>query len=253
MAAALASEGALELKPECVRLEWDSTFFGCGIGRVTGKLSTPEQAERVNRWARSEAVSCVYFLADCNDQRSVQVAEQCGMSLVDVRLVFDRELAGATTVPLGKDTTVRAHRDADVTHLSDLSKGAFRQSRFFCDGHFSEERCEALYETWITKSCSGWADAVLVAEVRGEVAGYVTCHLTNEIEGRIGLIGVGRKYQGLGVGVSLVTSASNWFLARGRRRAMVPTQARNTAAQRLYQRCGFVTRTAGLWYHWWIR
>jgi len=35
--------------------------------------------------------------------------------------------------------------------------------------------------------------------------------------------------------------------------AEVVTQGRNYGAQRMYQRCGFVTRTTELWYHKWFR
>jgi ribosomal protein S18 acetylase RimI-like enzyme len=56
----------------------------------------------------------------------------------------------------------------------------------------------------------------------------------------------------MGVGRKLVVASLGWFDAHGADRVTVVTQGRNIAAQRLYQRCGFLTRSTGLWYHRWF-
>ena len=93
---------------------------------------------------------------------------------------------------------------------------------------------------------------VLVAELDRMPAGYVTCHLEREtLRGSIGLVGVSRWAQGRGVGQTLVRRAVDWFTTQGVQHVTVVTQGRNCAAQRLYQRCGFVTGSIHLWYHKW--
>jgi RimJ/RimL family protein N-acetyltransferase len=44
----------------------------------------------------------------------------------------------------------------------------------------------------------------------------------------------------------------SWFAGQDIKTVHVVTQGRNTRAQRLYQRCGFVTRSMELWYHRWF-
>jgi len=69
--------------------------------------------------------------------------------------------------------------------------------------------------------------------------------------GRIGLVGAGAEARGRGVARALVLAALSWFRSRGSERVQVTTQGRNIAAQRLYQRCGFLTHSVSLYYHKW--
>ena len=45
-------------------------------------------------------------------------------------------------------------------------RDSHRDSRFYYDPGFPNQRCDELYETWIDRSCHGYADTVLVAEYR---------------------------------------------------------------------------------------
>ena len=51
---------------------------------------------------------------------------------------------------------------------------------------------------------------------------------------------------------ALIAAALDWCEAEGAEEVAVVTQGRNVAAQRLYQRCGFVTQRLELWYHKWF-
>ena len=126
-----------------------------------------------------------------------------------------------------------------------------RDSRFYCDEHFPESLCDALYETWIERSASGYADLVLVAERNDEPVGYLSCHLSASGPARIGLFAVAQSAHGLGLGKQLIVEALRWFAEHSASGVTVVTQGRNVRAQRLYQRCGFMTRSVELWYHHW--
>jgi dTDP-4-amino-4,6-dideoxy-D-galactose acyltransferase len=80
----------------------------------------------------------------------------------------------------------------------------------------------------------------------------VTCHKNNQDRARIGLVGVAADQQGKGVGRSLVFGALAWFHKAGSKEVEVATQGRNLEAQRLYQRCGFLTSRVSVWYHKWF-
>jgi dTDP-4-amino-4,6-dideoxy-D-galactose acyltransferase len=141
-------------------------------------------------------------------------------------------------------------REEDFSALRTIAREGHRDTRFYFDEHFDRAKCDLLYETWIENSFKGYAQAVLVAEVEGKAVGYITCHLDRE-QSQIGVVGVAAGYQGAGLGTKLVQHFLAWSIREGARKANVVTQGRNVAAQRLYQRNGFVTASFQLWYHRW--
>ncbi|HEV2320412.1 MAG TPA: GNAT family N-acetyltransferase [Verrucomicrobiae bacterium] len=240
----------------CEFLPWDTEFFGCRIARVRGDTLTAQTVAQVDNWSRCHRIQGLYFLSCSNDPASVRTAEQHGFQLVDVRLTFERALGGES-IPgpesRSAGTRIRTFQPADVPALQALARAAHRDTRFFCDKHFSSDRAQDLYSTWITLESQGRAAIVFVATVAPDRAvGYISCHLDEaRREGRIGLVGVDAAVHGRGIGQSLVYAALNWFSGKHMSAATVVTQGRNRSAQRLYQRCGFLTRDLKLWYHKW--
>ncbi len=237
----------------CEYLDWDSEFFGVRIARVFSRRLDAAAVRRILKWCDAASIACLYFLADAGDPATVQHAEANGFRLVDVRVTLDRRLGDASREEAARrDGVVRTARPADVPELRAIARVSHHDSRFYQDGGFPALRCDALYETWIERSCNGYADTVLVADFDGRPAGYVSCHRREVGLGQIGLFAVGPDFQGRGLGRALVTAALGWFAAQGLRDVLVVTQGRNAKAQRLYQRCGFLTKEVGLWYHRWF-
>ena len=233
----------------CLLLPWDSEFFGIRVARVAGDTLTPDTLRLANEFCRREEVRCLYFLSRMDDPVTIRAAEDDGFRYVDTRVTFERALP----VPAASAPRVRTRlaTAADVPALAAIAREAHTSSRFYFDASFPRESCARLYETWIRVSCEGsYADAVIVADWEGSAAGYVTCHVDESPPvGRIGLVGVGGRAQGRGLGDALVRSALEWFGRRELPSSTVVTQGRNIPAQRLYQKCGYATRSMELWYH----
>ena len=211
------------------------------IGRV---LTDTLAADVVDAWARANDVACVYFL--CRDQpRAAGAAEDAGFRLVDVRVELGRPSAG------DESSSLRPAAAADAPVLRELARANHRITRFYADPRFPDERCDDLYETWISRSLEGWADAVLVADREGRPAGYVSLHRLEWGWGSIGLIGVAPDAQGRGLGRALVEGAVAWSRERGLERVTVVTQGRNVPALRTFEGCGFRVDDLGLWFHKW--
>ena len=230
----------------CVYLDWDSAFFHRRIARVTVNRLTREQGDLVRAWCAAEWIDCLYFLADSDDAETVETAEANHFKFVDIRLTLEHS---GDCPP--QPTSVRTAQASDLPALKAIARLNHRDTRFYYDGHFSVDECDALYETWIERSYEGFADVVLVAERDGRIAGYVTCN-QRENSGSIGLLGVGSEWQGQRIGPGLINAALSWFKERGIERVQVVTQGRNVRAQRAYQRCGFISAQVQLWYHHWF-
>lgn len=241
----------------CEVLDWDTAFWGFRIARVYGGRLDQDRIVDVDAWCRRHQIQCLYFLARADDADSTIVVEDGGFRLVDVRLEFchpAREpicehAAGRSGNNL---VVVREARPEDCGVLQGIARESYHDTRFYFDRRFPRPLCDLLYDTWIRRSCDGYADSVLVADMNGEPVGYITCHLDAEgQDGKIGLVGVSAHSQGQGIGRMLVSRAIDWFHFKGVLKVFVVTQGRNLMAQRLYQRCGFVTHKLQLWYHKW--
>jgi dTDP-4-amino-4,6-dideoxy-D-galactose acyltransferase len=233
-------------------LPWDTEFFGIPVGRVQGSRVDEGKMAAVVEECRLAGIRVLYFLAAGDDDTGVKAAEQSGFLMVDVRMTYEWNAAPLAPAPVTA-VAIRGHRDADVGALRAIARTSFGDSRYYHDRRFPRERCDALYEEWITRDCGGSAEKVFVAETPLGVAGFLTCHHPSGADvGRIGLVGVAEGARGGGVGRALIHAAQEWFALTGVARVRVVTQGRNASAQRMYQRAGFVTASTEIWFHKWL-
>ncbi len=207
-----------------------------------------ESLRSAELWCAGERIDCLYLLAESSDARTVSLAAARHFAFVDIRIVLDRELDS----PVSNPANLRLAVLDDIGALRRIARVSHYDSRFFFDGRFPQSRCEDLYATWIEQSVKGWASLVLVAEIEGKIAGYVTGHLAESMNGSIGLFAVDSNWRGQGIGRRLLAGVMHAFRQSGMQTASVVTQARNIGAQRLYQKAGFRTRSARLWFHRWF-
>lgn len=257
-------------KPDspCRLLPWDTDFFNFTVASVNAARLTPESAAQIDDWCAANGVRCLYFLADPDDPISVSAAEDAGYHFVDARLTLEvPDLGQRTTIP-GEVKPVRPFTAADIDAMVAIARVSYTDSRYYFDLHFARERCDALYETWLLGDCIDAAlipahHAVFVMDFEGQPAGFVTCHMhivasqtdgdgQPTLKGEIGLVGVAEGARGKGTASLLVNTALDWFAAQGCQSVTVVTQARNVGAQRVYQRCGFMTQRVQWWYHKWF-
>ncbi len=236
-----------------VLLPWDTDFWGFPVGRVRGDTLTAGGAAAIDAWARAGGVRCLYFLARSDDAPTVRVAQDNGYRFVDARVTFRQRLRGTPPVPAVAGIAVRDGAAADGAVLGRIARGSYRDTRFSFDDGFPKDRADALYVRWIGQNCESDDTFVLIAEGEGRPVGYISGHRapTDGVAGSIVLVGVHPEARGVGVGQLLVQAALARFAAEGRHDLSVVTQGRNDAAQRLYQRNGFLTSEVRWWFHRW--
>lgn len=246
-------------------LTWDTEFFGCRIAKVRSTRLDEAAASSIDAWCQQHGIECLYLLADLDDPTTLEVASGHGYTMVDVRMTLhlDAPFHAATGNEDGSWTRMVADPDRD--RLRDIAAGSFADSRFYFDRGFPKARCDALYDTWLSRDVDAAFDdpkrhAVVVAETDGQVAGFVTCELVGSTvdasqpaAGTIGLVGVHRDARGRGVGRAVLDGALSWLDERGAATVSVVTQGRNVGAQRLYQQRGFRTDSVQAWFHKWFK
>lgn len=234
-------------------LTWDSQHFDRRIGRLPHPPQTPDGWKAVDQSARLQALDCVYLLLDIADSPAIAAAEASGFQLVDLRYTLDRDIPGqplaAPALPAGAN--LRQATPADSADLQAIARQVHTDTRFFSDTHFDPARSAEMYAVWIASYLEEAQNVtVWLAEMEGEVLGYLTCRISGEL-GRIGLVGLAPRGRGQGLGSALLAAGCEWFAQQGAIRVEVVTQGRNLPAQRLYQRGGFHSTRLQLWFHKW--
>lgn len=241
------------MTPLCEHLPWDSDFFGFSVAKVSGGSMTASECEAILDWCRAERVRFLYYLAD-DDLASWAAAAAGGFQLVDVRvkLVLDRTWPRLPAPGLSPEVILREATEADLPALVPIAASVHTDSRFFMDQVVPRDKAAELFSLWLRRSIDrSIADVVFVAEVNGKAVSYISAKVADGI-GTIGVVGVGADARGRGVGLAMVQRTLEWFAAAGTREVSVVTQARNVMAQRVYQRCGFLTASTNFWFHRWL-
>jgi dTDP-4-amino-4,6-dideoxy-D-galactose acyltransferase len=238
----------IRMNEVCKRLDWDSAFFGVTVGRVSVDRLTPELVAEIDAWCAAESIDCLYFLADPSDHQTAWLADQHGFLYVDTRVLWAVTLTEAPEAW----RSIRLATPADLLALKPIARSNHRDSRFYFDPVFPEERADALYEAWIENSVSGkLAEAVLVVTDESDQAvGYSAVQVT-ERGAVMTLLGVSESARGRGLGTQLTRASFRYCWERGIRTIELPTQGRNLAAQRLYVKHGFLPIAVNNWYHRW--
>jgi dTDP-4-amino-4,6-dideoxy-D-galactose acyltransferase len=246
--AAGASTAAVELR----RLDWDTDFFGALMGKIERVAAANAETlehdlRRVLDAARTEGYAHLIFRADGSDLESADAAARAGMRLVDVGIDSTFTHGRAPLPALSTELAVRPAVPEDLPVMRELAASAFTLSRFSADPFFSDTQVQDFHRQWVTNLCNGLAQAVLVCEVEGRPAGFVSCAM-NDDEGRIPLIATDGAHRRLGLGRALVAASLHWFAGAGARVSHVKTQAHNYPALGLYHRAGFNVSHAELTY-----
>ena len=235
-------------------LPWDSAHFGFRIARAAPRQLDSGACCDLLAACKDQAIDCLYFLADAADRDTISVLQANRFDFVDIRLTLAARFLEPTRPSQANKLVFRLGREDDLEALLPIVRDGYQGSRFYVDPRFGSDAASQMYQIWLRNSlAASSADAVVVADLDGLPAGYVTCHLNSPAgEGNIGLVGVSESARGKGYARGMVLHALEWFQEKGFDRCNVVTQGRNIPAQRLYQRCGFVTRSVELWFHKWF-
>ena len=175
--------------------------------------------EAVDESCRERGIRCVYLCTDAADAETPRVAAANGFRVVDVLVISRRSYEGLFDLPSGPAAlTVREATGDDLEFARDLAARSHHTSRFYFDGNFPRDRCDALYEAWVERGHRDPERRLLIGVVGGEPVGYMICApLGPEGEGHGELIAIEQRHRGKGFGRALHFGEYRDFAKRGAR------------------------------------
>jgi len=237
------------------KLEWDSEFFGVNIGYISCLRLTPNIERHVRSFARREKLDMIEYRCNCHDRESVITSSKTGYIFVDMRLGFERMLEEVPAAEERPGFSVEKGRKKDVKQVTKIATDIYKDSRYYFDTEFDRNKVVLFYRDWARKAILGTFDDFAYVLYNGKrPIGFSAIKRSGRRGARISLFGLDAKYRGAGLARYLLnTVLKRLYEEEGVNYVEVVTQGRNYSAQRLYQKCGFLTKYTQLWYHKWFR
>jgi GNAT superfamily N-acetyltransferase len=247
-----ADAGATAAAP-CELLEWDSEHFGFPIARVLADTLTESSVPEIDAWCLDRGIRCLYFVATPDDSETSRLAAAHGFQVVDVRIITRRSYEGLLDLDPGpEEVNLREATDTDLEYARRLAARAHHSSRFYFDGRFPKERCDALYEAWVERAVRDPGRRVLIPVVDGEPVGfYLLAPIGPGTEGHGELVAIDERHRGKGYARAMYFEAYRYCAERGVRKQRGVYSYRNLTAIRLHEKIGFLIDEVQVWHHKW--
>lgn len=241
------------------RLPWDSDVLQIACGRAECIWAEGDYLEQRHRLAKlinhcvteaqEQGVCLLSLRLDGTELASLHAAEKVGFRVIESYLTFARN----TYQSPDSDKRVRLSVPSEVEIVSEIAYDTFRHNRFLVDPLIPEERARHSRRDWVRNAFAGRAEAIYVAEVEGNIAGFILLRSVENANGQkvglVDLIGIAAQYRGCGLGSALVLQSLYHY--HGKLPAVeVGTQVTNVAAVNLYTRLGFRLVRSEFTLHW---
>jgi len=221
------------------------------VSRFTGE-SLPD----VMGYCRDHQVILLVARCSHSDYHAVRLALASGFLLTDTLICYAKQLRDEPAVTGGGRVVVRQHDAPDRKAIESIAGDAFAD---YCGHYHNDPRldrgaCTEVYVSWARRSCLSQeiADEVLIAELGGRIAGFITLKLEDEALGRIVLNAVHPEVQRKGVYSSLLSHALRWFYRQDVRHVVTATQVANISVQKVWCRQGFEPSGGLYTFHKWF-
>jgi len=232
-------------------LEWDSSFFGYPVAKITAQAITADKLASIVAEAKKSGTRLIYLFTDPADTVSTQAAKSIDAKLVDQKITFHTYINNkeAATVDAHIEEFEGDHPTAQLVNLS-LQSGLY--SRYKVDPEFKNNEFERLYLAWIENSVNKKiADHIFVYMEDGKELGFVTLKARSN-NAQIGLIAVDESSRGKAIGKKLIAAVINKLQNKNIPELDVATQIDNADACNFYEKVGFKGLKTENIYHIWL-
>lgn len=231
------------------RSQWDTAHFGKTIAKLEGwtvdtivDFKTRIQfLEKVKKAATDAGVKLIFARVPLADVYSVQAFEKVGAKLTDILLTFNSRIPNN----LGEEHSwpkIESATKRDISAIESVAREVFTVDHFHADQQLDAKKSSEVFSKWVSNAFAQCPERLLVARKSGTPVGFILCGVQKLLPGYdvglIDLVGVDSQMQGQGIGTALVFHALRWFTPRVGS-VYVGTQAANSRALRLYQKCNF--------------
>ncbi|MFJ5964224.1 GNAT family N-acetyltransferase [Bacillus sp. NPDC093026] len=235
--------------------KWESGIFDLHIFHVKfaeakSPLAFKELMERFINWMRTEKCDFFFLRLEAADLQKNRIVQKLPHAYYVGGLTRLEAPPARIEVTLDHDLEFGVPDENEYDSAASLGHQAFMKSRYALDPFLDQRVVQHFYQEWMRNNLYGRADINLVAKLNGEVVGLIQ-GMTKGDKMALELFAIRPDVRGRGIGKRLFVEIMKLSYDRGHHFISAGTQLHNISAIQLYEKMGFKTMNAFLYYHVW--
>lgn len=230
--------------------EWDTGHIGMSVYKIASICDVPPENTimQYEAWECSlESPAVIWVRLASEAGEVIRSFENIGFRYISGLSTFIWATKEINSAPVS--TVIRKANPREASSIGRIGAQVFVYDRLFLDPAIDRDTAVGMYKDWSANCVLGLCDTVLVAEVDGEIAGFISLNpdklfnsltLTSSNYQRIVLVAVSSRYRRRGLGRHLAEAAMRYCYELGFDYLLVGTSSLNIPAQNLYCSCGFM-------------
>lgn len=233
----------------------DEERFGIRTARAEG--ITESSLAEVLDFCRDNQIELLIARCLTSEIRAAQALEEVGGRLTDTLIHYVRNMLKIPIPPLPPGISIRPVARGEEKLVGKIAGDAFSDygGHYQADQRLAHVATTDIYSSWAINSClhRDWTHDVLIAEYRGDPAGFMTVRLNNPAEGEGPLAGTATSAGKRSLILrALSIGAMNWFRSRGASRAVASLLITNRVMQKIMSRLDFEPNQSYYTFHKWF-
>lgn len=239
----------------------DSDRFGIKVGKVIEEFFYNKNTEDVIEYFFQEKYDLILARVDIKEIHFINELEKFGFTFKDAQSTLFYQLKDKTKADLPKKFSqfnIREFRDSDTEIFVELARTSFDgYGHYFVDKKLNHSDCLDTYGDWAYNTCINpkIADKIFVAELNGEIIGYLSFKIHEENGKKFAVGGMGAvhsKYRSLGVFRDITIAGLEWGIDNGLDWEEHNVLASNFPVNKSFIKLGFKPEKFVITLHGWI-
>lgn len=234
--------------------EPDTHHFGIRIAR--SEEVTLANIDTILAFCHSESVKLLIARCDGAEIQTPQIMQEAGFRLMSTIICYEFDYQRQTIPQSADNITIRPVTAGDEKDIENIARDVFQnfQSHYHANSALDKKKSDEVYVSWAVRSCLSRdvVDHMLIAELDGQPAGFITLQMNSDHEGEAVLSGVSSRFQRRGIYHSLMTQGLQWGYEQSAQRMIVCTPLGNFPVHKVCGSIGFIWSHSHYTFHKWF-
>lgn len=232
----------------------DSKRFGIKVAKINRFANDPTE---LLENAKAQGIDLIMSRVPTSEIALINTLEKIGFRLKDVQLTYNSNLAIIAEQPENMEFFLRDASSSDAEQISKIAEQAFQNYGHYYADEILRHETSSIYKEWAQNSCKNndIADKIIVAEMEGEVIGFLTFKIQENAAGKFAIGGIGAvapKSHKIGVFRAINIEGMKWCKSAGIGRVEHNVLATNFPVNSTYSKLGFTVIRSEVTLHCWV-